>query len=81
MDSFFDYPKLYSVVLVDNARPIVKTLPSIFSPHIASIQSLVKMHTSFPLIACGNTSGRIVALMNNQKYSVCLIIGISNYKL
>ena len=32
---------------------------------IASIQSVVKTHPSHPLIACGNTSGRIVALMNN----------------
>mgnify|MGYP007081913012 FL=1 len=48
-----------------SGQPVVKTLPSLFSPHIASIQSVVKTHPSHPLIACGNTSGRIVALMNN----------------
>lgn len=47
-------------------QPVVKPLPSLFSPHIASIQSVVKMHPTRPLIACGNTSGRIVVLMNSH---------------
>lgn len=46
-------------------QPVVKALPSIFSPHIASIQSVVKMHSSFPIMTCGNTSGRVVVLMNS----------------
>ena len=54
---------MYSVALTASRKPVVKMLPSFFSPHISSIQSVVNMHPSYPMIACANTSGRVVILV------------------
>ena len=62
---------MYSVVTLPSKQPVVTALPSLFSPHIASVQSVVKTHPGFPFIACGNTSGRVVVLMNNRGSFVC----------
>ena len=74
---------MYSVVTLPSKQPVVTALPSLFSPHIASVQSVVKTHPGFPFIACGNTSGRVVVLMNNRDSFVCSmkIPGIFLYRV